>query len=253
MNTKWRLILDGDRDAVFNMAADDAIFRLCAAGRVPPTLRFYGWSGPAISLGRLQRSLAGKVDMDYCRESGTTLVRRPTGGRAVIHGHDLTFSITLLESEIPSEHRSIVKSHQWLMSGIAAGLRSLGSSAELGPDANRPTPASISADCFAHVAECDIRVGREKVVGAAQARSRGALLEQGSIPLTAPLVDTSRIFPGSKPSTVCHMQAARSEIEQSIVKEFSRTIGLEFEIGSYTEWELELISTLDAGCRVIEL
>ena len=253
MNTKWRLIVDGDRDAAFNMAADDAMFRSRAAGRVPPTLRFYGWNGPAISLGRLQRSLAGKLDMDYCRESGTTLVRRPTGGRAVIHGHDLTFSITLLESEIPSEYRSIVKSHQWLMSGIAAGLRSLGACAELGPDANRPTPASISADCFAHVAECDIRVGREKVVGAAQARSRGALLEQGSIPCTAPLVDTTRIFPGSMPGEVIRMNHAREVMEQTITQEFSRTLGIELETGSFSEWELELISTLRDGCRVFEL
>ncbi|HEY3297998.1 MAG TPA: biotin/lipoate A/B protein ligase family protein [Armatimonadota bacterium] len=250
--SKWRVIFDGDRSAAFNMAADEAIFRCCADGNVPPTLRLYGWSGASVSLGRLQHDLEGKLDAEYCREMGISLVRRPTGGRAVLHGHDVTFSISLRESLLPREARGVVASHKWLMSGIAAGLKSIGARAEIGPEANRPTPASLSADCFAHVAECDIRVGKDKVVGAAQARSRGALLEQGSIPRVKPLVDPARVFPSIRSQDTALVSASREEIEQAIAREFSRVLGIELEPAAFTDEEKCLAMELEKTC-VVEL
>lgn len=251
MLERWRLILDSDRSAGFNMAVDSATFRLAAEGLVPPTLRFYGWGGPSVSLGRLQRDISGKLDVEYCRTTGIALVRRPTGGRAVLHGHDITFSISLPESLLPKGSTSVISSHRWLMRGIAAGLESLGAYAEIGPDAKRPTPASVSADCFAHVAECDIRVGRDKVVGAAQARSRGGLLEQGSIPWRQPLVDPTKVFPGTGfvPSVVFG-ELSREVIERTIAREFGRVLGVEFEVGEFTEEELGLARVLEGGLVV---
>ncbi len=207
--TGWRLILDTSHGAAENMGIDEAIFRACADGSVAPTIRIYSWDRPSISLGCLQpirtvvreahdeaidKHRRGDFDLEYCREAGVEVVRRITGGRAVIHGTDVTFSIAVRESDLPDGSRSVIASHQWLMGGIVAGLRKLGIGAEIGPERDNLSARNAPADCFAHVAACDVRVGRGKVVGSAQVRRFGGLLEQGSIPYAQPAFDTARVF-----------------------------------------------------------
>ncbi|HUV04203.1 MAG TPA: lipoate--protein ligase family protein, partial [Armatimonadota bacterium] len=111
--------MDGNRAAAFNMAADEAILRACADGVVRPTLRLYSWQRPAISVGLFQSIERSRIDIQYCHDAGIELVRRPTGGRAVLHGHDLTFSIALHECRIPNSFKKVLASHMWLMGGIA--------------------------------------------------------------------------------------------------------------------------------------
>jgi len=232
----WRLILDTERGAAENMAIDEAIMLFCADGSAPPTLRIYSWSRPAISLGCLQPILrqaqdaAGPVqyarsgfDLDFCRREGIELVRRITGGRAVVHGSDVTFSIALREDDLPEGCSSVIKSHQWLMSGIVSGLRRLGIDGEIGSRGGTASPSS--ADCFAHVAECDVRVGAAKAVGSAQVRRSGAILEQGSIPYSAPGFDTDRVF-GAAGRSTAGMAAplaefGYSDIARAVVEGFS--------------------------------
>lgn len=198
---RWRLILDGARGAAENMAIDEAMMLACADGSAPPTLRVYYWSSPSISLGFLQPVLrqaqdsGDMLDPDYCREAGIEVVRRITGGRAVIHGSDVTFSIALCDSDLPDGCSSVLASHRWLMGGIVAGLRLLGVDAEMGDRRGAVgSGKAMPADCFAHIAECDVRVGSRKAVGSAQVRRSGAILEQGSIPYAAPAFDTARVF-----------------------------------------------------------
>ena len=205
--TEWRLIFDSSHGAAENMAIDEAILRACVGGSVPPTVRLYSWDRPSISLGCHQPvRLAGDLeaenpgrrgrdfDIEYCRSEGIEVVRRISGGRAVIHGTDVTFSIALRESDLPSGCGSVIASHQWLMGGIVAGLQKLGIGAEIGPEKANISARNAPADCFAHVAACDVRVGQGKVVGSAQVRKFGGLLEQGSIPYSAPAFDTARVF-----------------------------------------------------------
>ena len=194
----WRLIFDGARGAAENMAIDEAILRACADGLVLPTIRIYSWQRPSISLGCLQ-DITAKFNLDYCRESSIDVVRRITGGRAVMHGSDVTFSIAVTESDMPSGCSSVLASHQWLMGGMVAGLQLLGMDAEIGPS-HASRPSLHDADCFAHIAECDVRIGRAKAVGSAQVRKYGALLEQGSIPFCPPKFDADRVF-GQAPRT----------------------------------------------------
>lgn len=188
----WRLILDGPRGAAENMAVDEAILRSCAEGCVPPTVRVYSWDRPSISIGCMQPAAPDILDLDYCRQEGIEVVRRITGGRAVVHGSDVTFSLAIREIDLPEGCANVIASHRWLMGGVVTGLRRLGIDADIGPERSDATDAST--DCFARVAECDVRVGRTKVVGSAQVRRFGALMEQGSTPYAPPGFNTARVF-----------------------------------------------------------
>src|SRR5574341_1143833 len=92
MEKRWRLILDGKDDGPTNMAVDQAIFRSVEIGASPPTLRFYGWMPPTISLGYAQDM--GVLDLEKCLSSGVGIVKRPTGGKAVFHDKEVTYSLS---------------------------------------------------------------------------------------------------------------------------------------------------------------
>jgi lipoyl(octanoyl) transferase len=243
----WRLILDTRSSAAKNMAVDEAIFLACTNRESPPTLRLYDWERPAVSLGCFQQTDKSELDVEYCRNAGIDLVRRPTGGRAVLHGHDLTFSISLPQDILPAGSGSIIGSHRWLMSGILSGLRSVGMDAELGSDKPVAAPRSSNADCFAHIAGCDIRSGSSKLVGSAQMRRSGGLLEQGSIPCSSPAVDACRVFRGRAyqiaESGLSRMP--RGNIEQAIVHGFGQALGVELQLGRLSDTEIRRAAELE--------
>lgn len=226
MDRPWRLILDEAHYAAQNMARDEAIFRACAQSESPPAIRIYGWSRPSLSLGYFQRLDSGQIDLDYCRHAGIDIVRRPTGGRAVLHGHDVTFSIAMSESDLPEGMRGINASHIWLMGFIAEGFRLLEICAEIGQSSSL-TVQDQSADCFAHIAACDLRIGNNKIAGAAQLRRGGALLVQGSIPCTAPIADSASIFGGdteSQPVLNLPVDRVRAAIAQGFYQVFGKNV-----------------------------
>jgi|GEM_PF-906179 len=246
----WRLILDGAHCAADNMAIDEAILRACAQGLVPPTIRIYSWERPSISLGCLQEVLrqardaqdAGQCqgfDLDYCRANGIEVVRRITGGRAVPHGRDVTFSMAIRESDLPAGCGSVIASHQWLMGGIVAGLRSLGLDAELGSLRNPHSPfATGNTDCFAHIAECDVRVGRAKAVGSAQVRRFDSLLEQGSIPYAAPAFDAARVLGRIGRAAACPLDGFTFDaIARAVMQGFEDHLQTTLESASLTDEE----------------
>lgn len=243
------MILDGNRGAALNMAIDEAMLSACADGEVPPILRLYGWERPAISLGYFQSVERTRIDTQYCRGAGIELVRRPTGGRAVLHGHDLTFSIAIHQGRIPDGFKSVLSSHAWLMGGILAGLRLLGVQAEIGPADHGRSKSGESADCFAHVAQCDLRVGIEKAAGAAQVRKWGALLEQGSIPCTPHSVDYRRVFgggnSGSQTERLAALDVSRERLEEAVIRGFQEFLHVAFEPAMLSESELELATELE--------
>lgn len=244
----WRLILDTQHDAAENMAIDEAILLACADGTAPPTLRIYSWSRQSISLGCLQPVTSERLDLNYCLGEGIDVVRRITGGRAVIHGSDVTFSIALCETDLPEGCSSVIASHQWLMNGIVTGLRLLGVDARIGDRDTHSfriphsTLRNPTADCFAHIAECDVRVGRKKVVGSAQVRRSGAILEQGSIPYAAPGFDTGRVFARAGCSAELDIPLnglTYSAIEQALASGFGELLQ-----GNLTPGSLSLSETI---------
>lgn len=249
MEQCWRLILDGRRQAALNMAVDEAILRACADGKAPPTLRLYGWEKPAVSLGYFQSVERARINIECCRESGIDLVRRPTGGRAVLHGHDITFSISVCEREIPSGFRSVPGSHLWLMRGAVAAFRLLDIPAEIGPAKGGRLRPTSNADCFAHIDRCDVRVGKEKAAGAAQVRKWGALLEQGSMPCVVPDIDAHRVFGVigwiSPPSIDLLAQIPLRTVKQAIVRGFEESLDVSFREGTLSDAEAGLALELE--------
>jgi lipoate-protein ligase A len=175
----WRLIVDGEADGATNMAADEAILSAVIDGASPPTLRFFAWSPPCLSLGRNQP--LADVDGQACRAAGVDLVRRPTGGRAILHTDELTYSVALLQTD-PRAAGDILTSYCCLSEGLLAGLRRLG--LEVAQTAGkRKAPVDPSAVCFEVPSNYEITVGGRKLVGSAQWRVRGGLLQHGTLPL----------------------------------------------------------------------
>ena len=174
---QWRLLDTGHATAVVNMATDEAMLQQHAAGAVPPTLRFFGWQPPAVSIGYFQ-SMAGEVDLAACRRLGIGSVRRPTGGWAILHHMEVTYSVVIREELLPG---GVLETYRALAQGLLAGLRVLGADARLSAAAApHPTDMSTSA-CFEHPSQYELVVGGRKLVGSAQTRKLGTILQHGTI------------------------------------------------------------------------
>ncbi len=186
----WRLIQDGAGDAAWNMASDEAILESVIAGEQPPTVRFYRWAKPSVSLGRLQR--AEKVlNLPLCRERGISVVRRLTGGKAVLHGHDLTLCVVAPVRSFAPAHR-VLEVHLQLVQALARGFRMLGVDTRPVVQAERRLLKGSHANCFAHALPGDLTTeDGVKLVGGAQYRRADVVMEQMSIPV-APLPESLR-------------------------------------------------------------
>jgi lipoate-protein ligase A len=215
----WRLIISPAVPGHANMALDEALLESVLAGG-PPTIRFYGWEPGCLSVGTNQ-PLAAQIDTDWVAAQGYTLVRRPTGGRAVLHDgpRELTYSL-VAPVEDPRVNGGVVESYRKISSGLVQGLARLGISAhmaeppevaarrgtsplaaaraELAARRNgRPNPGHTDpagAVCFDEATDYEIVVEGRKVIGSAQTRRSGALLQQGSVLLDADLERWSRAF-----------------------------------------------------------
>ena len=119
----WRLLRSTPADGATNMAVDEAILRMVAAGQVPPTLRFYAWEPACLSLGRAQP--LADADLEALQAAGFDLVRRPTGGRGILHADELTYSVIAPQVE-PRVAGGIMESYRRLSAGLMRGLEWLG-------------------------------------------------------------------------------------------------------------------------------
>ena len=179
---RWRLILDGAHGGAANMARDEALRESATrSAGAPPILRLYGWRPPCLSLGYGQR--ARVVDEERCRARGWQVVRRPSGGGALLHAAELTYCL-VLPPQHPLQRGYIVSSYARLRQGLVAGLVRLGVVADAGGEGAvgaRPNEAI----CYLQPAAHEICVGGRKLIGSAQLRRRGVLLQHGSLPLGA--------------------------------------------------------------------
>lgn len=175
----WRRLDTGYGHAAQNMAIDEAILQLHAAKAVPPTLRFFGWRPAAVSIGYFQ-SLLGEVDLDACRRLGIEWVRRPTGGWAILHHMELTYSVVIREELLPG---GVLETYRVLAQGLLSGLQALGLPASLSPEPPAHPSALQTSACFEHPSQYELVVGGRKLVGSAQMRKYGAILQHGAIML----------------------------------------------------------------------
>lgn len=160
MKEQWRLLKTDFNTASTNMAIDRAVLVANSEGKAPPTVRFFGWRPPAISIGYFQ-SLEEEVDLDNCRRFGVDYVRRITGGGAVFHEDELTYSIVIAESH-PQIPKNIMRSYGKICGALIKGLEQLGISSK-------------------YVPINDIVTNGKKISGNAQTRKMQTVLQHGTI------------------------------------------------------------------------
>ena len=183
MRAAWRLIDDAEPlRGAWNMAVDEALFREAEEGRSPsPVLRLYGWSPACLSIGFHQR-IEDTSEEGYCTTAGFDVVRRPTGGKAVLHDDEVTYSVVGRQDLPPFAHLGLVETYGLIAQALAEALRSLGLDVALSERTPAVAPAG-GAPCFLVPSEREITVGGRKVVGSAQKRGRRAFLQHGAVPL----------------------------------------------------------------------
>lgn len=165
------------------MAVDEAMLILASEGACPPTLRFFSWEVTSLSIGSFQD--INELDMDRIKSCRIPLVRRPTGGRAVLHGSELTYSVTcpIPSSYFPSD---LMGSYKVIGSCFLEGLTGLGIDAALVPVAKNPVRkrrecAGRDPLCFSSPSWHEVLAGGKKLIGSAQRRLTGSFLQQGSL------------------------------------------------------------------------
>jgi lipoate-protein ligase A len=227
-------------DPFYNMALDEAIAQSVGEGGSPPTLRLYGWSPRAVSLGYFQE-VREEVDLDFCRERGIEVVRRITGGGAVLHTEgELTYSFVVKDdgSLVPSD---IEESYRRICAPIVACIRRLGGDAFFRP---------IN----------DIEVGGKKVSGNAQTRRFGAVLQHGTLllsmdysllgalrPRVEKLKDKGVSEVGGRVTTLreaLKFEPDREVVAEILAEEFGKAFQLEVGYGNITDRERALVMDL---------
>lgn len=161
------------------MAVDEAVFRASIRKKAPPTLRFYGWRVPALSIGYFQ-DYEKEVDGEACRKFGVDIVRRPTGGKAVLHEQELTYAV-IAGADSPLFPPDILKTYRVISGCIAKGLAEVGIRAEMEADGRQAPDGTLRSACFSSPSRYELLVGGRKICGSAQMRSHGVFLQHGSL------------------------------------------------------------------------
>lgn len=256
---EWRFTDTGADTGAMNMAIDEAVMVHCAGGDVPPTLRFYRWNPPTLTLGYFQKA-AKTVDFERCAELGIDVVRRLTGGRSVLHDNELTYSLIMGKDskELPE---SVTQSYKVLSEGLLLGLRYLDIPAAMSRPAQSHGHKSTSGACFDALSSYELEVEGKKIVGSAQARRFGALLQHGSV-MNDLSVDTlfdvlreddptrkeeARKDFLKKATSIKHVTGATmswDKLSSAFFRGFDEALGETFSISPLTESELSMAKRL---------
>jgi lipoate-protein ligase A len=177
----WRLLRTPPAEGAWNMAVDEAILEFAGKGDAPPTLRLYAWKPACLSIGYAQP--IKDVDLGRLQDRGWGIVRRPTGGRAILHIDELTYSVCGQQSN-PNLSGNVLESYQRLSLALLDALRLMGIYA----DSVKKTSLQVSHDknnpvCFEVPSNYEITVTGKKLIGSAQARKKSSVLQHGSLPL----------------------------------------------------------------------
>ncbi|WP_080845176.1 lipoate--protein ligase family protein [Cytobacillus gottheilii] len=189
----WRFIDSGNHSAAFNMALDEALLDWNSEGKIPPVIRFYGWEPATLSIGYFQK-VEKEINMDSVKQHGLGFVRRPTGGRGVLHEHELTYSVIVSE-EHPDMPKTVTEAYRVISEGILKGFHNLGMDAYFAVPKTEADRESLknprSAVCFDAPSWYELVVEGRKVAGSAQTRQKGVILQHGSILLD---LDEDKLF-----------------------------------------------------------
>lgn len=242
----WRLLITPPLPGARNMAIDQAITEHYAqTGQ--PTLRLYRWTPRCLSLGIAQR-LERDVDRAACAAHGIDIVRRATGGRAILHDQEVTYALIIATDHPCIGGTTIVQSYRAISAALCAGLAQLGAAPQLAPHPERH--ATSSAACFDTPGAYEITIDGRKLVGSAQARQQGVLLQHGTILLHADVATLAAILklpPALSGTRLAQRLIALDEIVQpaptfedvaaAVVGGFERAWGVNFVQTGLSAWE----------------
>lgn len=219
---QWRLICDNPAPGAWNMAVDTAFLQVVGRGDSSPVLRLYGWQPLCLSLGYGQR--LRDADQGRIEAEGWGIVRRPTGGKAILHGRELTYSVTL-----PKEHElaqgDVVESYRRISEALITALQFLG----LSPQSERQAKGNkgLGPVCFEVPSHYEITVGGKKLIGSAQVRRREGILQHGSLPIYG---DIAQICDALHYETEAEREEAKEQVR-------ARATTLEEILGQQISWE----------------
>jgi lipoate-protein ligase A len=253
ISVRVRYISDGPLKGQYNMGIDEAIQRAVGRGEVLPTVRFYQWDPACLSLGYFQ-DVNREVNLAGLREAKVDLVRRSTGGKAVLHDDELTYSVVILEKDLRG---SVLETYCEISRALAEGLRRLGLPAQMAAlerGVSARDPRFRQAACFSAPSWFEITVHQKKIIGSAQNRKNGVILQHGSIPFhfdAQKLVGCLRTSSQEHASRAALMLArkalgvsqalgrevSRKELEAAICTGFEAMLGWEIEPGELTASE----------------
>lgn len=259
---KVGLISDGNLRGKTNMAVDEAILRAAQRGYTGPTLRFYRWDPACLSLGYFQ-DVRKEVSLEGLEREGVDLVRRPTGGKAVLHDDELTYSVVTGEKDLPG---SILETYHRLSEALVEGLRTMGIPAMLAALERGVTsrdPRFRQAACFSAPSWFEVLCRGKKIVGSAQNRKNGFILQHGSIPFTFDAAKLVRCIRTNSPehaartesllrkkaagvSEVLGRDVSRDELQRHLLAGFETVLGWRFEPGALTPEETADAEKLEA-------
>jgi len=183
MMEQWRYIVTVGMSPEMNMAVDEAILIAHSEGKVPPTVRFYTWNPATLSIGYFQKA-EKEIDLEKVEAAGLGFVRRPTGGRAVLHDQELTYSVIVSEGH-PKMPSGVTEAYKVISMGLLHGFQQLGLKAEMVSLATEEEKEKYSSPgssaCFDSPSWYELVVEGKKVAGSAQTRQKGVILQHGSI------------------------------------------------------------------------
>jgi len=254
----WRLIVSPQASGPLNMAIDEALLEAVEAGEAPPTLRLYAWEPPCLSLGVAQP--AADVDLAALRRAGWDLVRRPTGGRAILHTDEMTYSIVAGIDE-PLVAGGILPSYRRMSRGLLAALAELGLATRATKGEGHDPGPSGNPVCFENPGAYEITAGERKLIGSAQVRRKRGVLQHGTLPLKGDLGRICRVLsfdsPQSRQTASERVRSRAATVESllgnspawSTVAEafkvgFEQALGIVFEPSQPTDEERERANDL---------
>jgi len=221
--TFWRLLLTSPAHGAWNMALDESILEHVGRSASLPTLRLYAWDPACLSLGHAQPF--ADVDMTRLKERGWEVVRRATGGRAILHTDELTYSVIVPNDE-PRLAGSVLESYNRLAQALLLAVKNLELPVEMkeGKSDGNSTPNPV---CFEVPSVYEITVDGKKLIGSAQARKKEGVLQHGSLPLAG---DLTRICQ----TLVFESESARTDASKRLL---ARAATVESALGREISWE----------------
>ncbi len=251
----WRLSEDGPGNGVINMATDRAILTACGEGKAPPTLRIYGWQQPTVTTGYSQNSVRD-LDINRCRSLGIPIVFRPTGGRALLHDKELTYSLVapIPHTRFPSNLRDAFRV---VSQALLLALDNMGIQNAAMADTRKVSVNGRSPSCFSSLNHCEITVNNKKLIGSAQRRKSGSFLQHGSLWMDCDRELMNSLFCFDLPQTraanlkiledntitlkqLCGKEVQFEEVAQAFQKGFQSAFPVKWERGELSVYEMDL-------------